>query len=85
MPFRKFPVNCAKSELVAVQINAADAENQDLIKNLASVTDAFNQAQQEIQAVINTVNGIAQVTSAMDNLVQEAIQLGTTAAKLSVA
>jgi hypothetical protein len=35
--------------------------------------------------MINKIAGVADVAAAVDNLLQEAIQLGTTAAKLSVA
>jgi hypothetical protein len=40
---------------------------------------------QKVQHMINKIAGVADVAAAVDNLLQEAIQLGTTAAKLSVA
>jgi len=71
--------------LVELQLSAADAGYQNLMQNLNNVTNVLNQAEQKIQDVINKIAGVADVTAAIDNLLNEAIQLGTTAAKLSVA
>ena len=69
--------------LVQVQLSAADAEYQNLMQKLNSVTDALNEAEQKVQDLINKIAGVADVTAAVDDLLKEAIQLGTTAAKLT--
>jgi len=71
--------------LVELQLSAADAGYQQLMQNLNKVTDALDEAEQKMQDMINKLAGVAEVTAAVDNLLQEAIQLGTTAAKVSVA
>ena len=71
--------------LVQLQLSAADAGYQNLMQNLNNVTKALDEAEQKVQDMINKIAGVADVAAAVDNLLQEAIQLGTTAAKLSVA
>ena len=71
--------------LVELQLNAADAGYQNLMQNLNNVTNALNEAEQKVQDLINKIAGVADVTAAVDNLLNEAIQLATTAAKMSVA
>ena len=69
--------------LVQVQFNASDAGYQNLMQNLKNVTDALNESEQKVQDMIDKVAGVAEVAGAVDNLLNEAIQLGTTAAKMS--
>ena len=69
--------------LVELQLSATSAEYQNLMQNLNDVTDALNESEQKVQDLINNIAGVADVAGAVDNLLNEAIQLGATAAKLS--
>jgi ABC-type transporter Mla subunit MlaD len=71
--------------LVQLQFDATDAGYQQLMQNLNNVTDALNESEQKVQDLINKIAEVVDVAAAVDNLLNEAIQLGTTAAKLSVA
>ena len=55
------------------------------MQNLKNVTNALDEAEQKVQDLINKIAGVADVTAAVDGLLQEAIQLGTPAAKLTAA
>jgi ABC-type transporter Mla subunit MlaD len=70
--------------LVELQLSATGAGYQRLMQNLKNVTNALNESEQKVQDMINKIAGVADVAAAIDNLLNEAIQLGTTAAKLSV-
>ena len=70
--------------LVELQLSATDAGYQQLMQNLNNVTNALNELEQKVQDLINKVAGVADVAAAVDNLLNKAIQLGATAAKLSV-
>lgn len=69
--------------LVEVQLDATDSTYKDMMTSLNNVTNAINQAEQKIQALINKVASAADVAAAVDALVSQTIQLGTTAAKLA--
>ena len=71
--------------LVEQQLAASDAGYSGLMKNLGSVTDALNRAEQTIQDMVNKISDAADVAAAVDGLVQQAIALGTTLAKFTVA
>jgi ABC-type transporter Mla subunit MlaD len=71
--------------LVELQLTASAPGYQNLVQSLNSVTQALNQAEQKIQGMINNISSAADVASAIDGLVQQAVQLGTTLAKFTVA
>jgi exonuclease VII small subunit len=71
--------------LVELQLSSTDPGYQNLMQSLNTATSALNQVEQKIQDMINKVAGAADVASAVDSLVKQAIQLGTTAAKFAAA
>jgi len=71
--------------LVELQLNASDNEYNAMMASLSSITTALNQAEQKIQNLAADVNALADITAAINNLLTQAIQLGTTAAALAAA
>ena len=72
-------------ELVTLQLNSTAPLYQSLMTNVASVTTGLNNAEQTIQDLVGEISGAAEVTAAINNVVQQAVQLAATAAKLAVA
>jgi hypothetical protein len=72
-------------ELVSLKLNATDAAYQGMMTNVTNVTAALNSAEQTIQGYVTAVATAAQIVAAVNNLVQQAVQLGITAGKLAVA
>jgi hypothetical protein len=50
--------------------------------SLNNVTDALNAAEQNIQKAVEVVNNVAQLATSIDNLLKQAVQVGTTVAKI---
>ena len=70
-------------KLLTQQLEASDAGYTDLMKNLASVTDALNQAENAIQNIVNTTEGVAAVMASIDEVIQQGVQLAAIAAKFA--
>lgn len=68
--------------LVAQRLSQDDAGYQELMTSLNNVTDALNAAGQNIQKAVEVVNNLAQLATSIDNLLKQAVQVGTTAAKI---
>ncbi len=60
--------------LVARQFSQNTAAYQGVMANLNSVTQALNQAQQDITQAIGVVNGAGQLAQSIDSLLKEAAQ-----------
>lgn len=60
--------------LVSLQFMQNTAAYQAAMKNLSSVTDALNQAENDIKKVIGVVNGVGQLAASVDDLLKEAVQ-----------
>jgi hypothetical protein len=66
--------------LVSLQFTNATAAYTGAMAALAGVTTAINQAEQDIQKIVNVVTGAAQLATSIDNLLQEAAKIATTVA-----
>jgi hypothetical protein len=70
-------------KLLTQQLEASDAGYDGLMKDLASVTDALNQAEAAIEDIVTTTEGAAAVASAIDQVIQQGVQLVASAAKFA--
>jgi exonuclease VII small subunit len=66
--------------LVSMQFTQNTAAYQSVMANLNSVVSALNQAQQDIQQAVGVVAGAGQLAKSIDDLLQQAVQLGATVA-----
>ena len=71
------------SRLVQEQLDATDAAYQSVMVDLTHTTNALNQAEAKIQGLVADVNGAAEVAASVDNLIQQAVALGQTVAKVA--
>jgi hypothetical protein len=69
--------------LVQEQLDATSAAYSPLMVSLTQTTNALNQAEAKIQGIVSRVNTAADVAAAIDGLIQQAITLGTSVAKLA--
>jgi hypothetical protein len=60
--------------LVSMQFKNETATYQSVMANLDKVTTALNQAEADIQNIIDVVNGAGQLAASIDNLLHEAAQ-----------
>jgi hypothetical protein len=67
--------------LVSVQLSQSSAGYQTLMQSLGNVTNALSAAQTDISKVVGVVSGAAQLATAIDNLLKQAVQIGAAVAK----
>jgi len=66
--------------LVSLQFSNATAAYTGVMAALADVTTAINQAEQDIQNIVDVVAGAARLATSIDHLLQEAARIATTVA-----
>jgi hypothetical protein len=69
--------------LVQLQLDQTAAQYTPLMNALSSTTDALNQAEAKIDAAVANIAAAAAVAASIDGLVQQAVALGTSAAKFA--
>ena len=68
--------------LVQQQLDATAPEYHQLMVSLTNTTNALNQAESKIQRLVSGVNAAADIATAIDGLIQQAVTLASSVAKL---
>jgi hypothetical protein len=67
--------------LVSMQLAQSMSGYDDLLAKLGQVTDSINAGAAQADKIVAVVSGAAALAASIDNLLQQAVQLGKTAAQ----